>query len=193
MVTPPLTSLLLLEPRNSATSWGPGTSPSIHGEHSDTARPGPDAEGRVRPRLASHPAGLPLAARVRSVCPLAGEGGAHLPQGDSKAFLLTRSPLPRIPPKYQTSSERCSLLSITFPLGKNNRMFARTPNTMRGMRVPPRHLAQPPVHMLRKDGARLGKLSLTASGPGCPHRHRPEPPGQCPPPSPSGSREAQRL
>lgn len=68
--------------------------------------------------------------------------------GDVKVSLLTKTPLPNIPPKYQTSSERWSLLSITFPPGKNSRMLARRPNTDRGMRVPPRHLAQLPVHML---------------------------------------------
>lgn len=59
-----------------------------------------------------------------------------------------KTPLPNIPPQKKTSWERCSLLSITFPPGKNSRMLARKPNTARGMRVPPRHLAQPPVHML---------------------------------------------
>ena len=67
--------------------------------------------------------------------------------GDFKVSLLTKTPLPNIPPKYQTSSERWSLSSITFPPGKNSRMLARRPNTARGMRVPPRHLAQLPVHM----------------------------------------------
>lgn len=68
--------------------------------------------------------------------------------GKINVSLLTKTPLPRIPPKYQTSSERWLLSSITFPPGKNSRIFARRPNTARGMRVPPRHLAQPPVHML---------------------------------------------
>lgn len=69
---------------------------------------------------------------------------------DFKASPLTKTPLPNIPPKNQTSSERWSLLSITFPPGKNNRMLAKKPNKARGMRVPPRHLAQPPVHMSGK-------------------------------------------
>lgn len=64
------------------------------------------------------------------------------------ASLLTKTPLPNIPPKNQTSSERWSLLSITLPPGKNNRMLAKKPNKARGMRVLPRHLAQPPVHMV---------------------------------------------
>lgn len=67
---------------------------------------------------------------------------------NTKAGKIIKTPLPSIPPKYQTSSERWLLSSITFPPGKNNRIFARRPNTARGMRVPPRHLAQPPVHML---------------------------------------------
>lgn len=67
---------------------------------------------------------------------------------NTSAGKIIKTPLPRIPPKYQTSSERWLLSSITFPPGKNSRIFARRPNTARGMRVPPRHLAQPPVHML---------------------------------------------
>jgi hypothetical protein len=65
-----------------------------------------------------------------------------------KVAVLTRTPLPIMPPKYQTSSDRLLLLFITFPPGKNKRMLARKPSTARGMRVPPRHLAQLPVHML---------------------------------------------
>lgn len=67
---------------------------------------------------------------------------------NTSAGKIIKTPLPSIPPKYQTSSERWLLSSTTFPPGKNSRIFARTPNTARGMRVPPRHLAQPPVHIL---------------------------------------------
>lgn len=45
-------------------------------------------------------------------------------------------------------SERWSLLSITFPPGKNSRTKKREAKHRQGMRVPPRHLAQLPVHML---------------------------------------------
>lgn len=67
---------------------------------------------------------------------------------NTSAGKIIKTPLPTIPPKYQTSSERWLLSSITLPPGKNKRIFARRPNTARGMRVPPRHLAQLPVHML---------------------------------------------
>lgn len=67
---------------------------------------------------------------------------------NTSAGKIIKTPLPNIPPKYQTSSERWLLSSTTFPPGKNNRIFASKANTARGMRVPPRHLAQPPVHML---------------------------------------------
>lgn len=76
------------------------------------------------------------------------ESSMNLLRGNVRVSLLTKTPLPNIPPKYQTSSERWLFSSTTFPPGKNNRIFARRPNTARGMRVPPRHLAQPPVHML---------------------------------------------
>lgn len=56
---------------------------------------------------------------------------------NTSAGKIIKTPLPNIPPKSQTSSERWSLLSITFPPGKNSRMLARKPNTVRGMRVPP--------------------------------------------------------
>lgn len=67
---------------------------------------------------------------------------------NTSAGKIIKIPLPSIPPKYQTSSERWLLSATTFPPGKNNRIFARMANRARGMRMPPRHLAQPPVHML---------------------------------------------
>lgn len=67
---------------------------------------------------------------------------------NTSAGKIIKTQLPNIPPKNQISWERWSLSSITFPPGKNNRMLARKPKKARGMRVPPRHLAQPPVHIL---------------------------------------------
>lgn len=62
--------------------------------------------------------------------------------------ILTSTPEPKIPPKYQTSSEILSLTSIVPP-GKNKRILARTHSIVKGMRVTPTHLAHPPQHIFQ--------------------------------------------
>lgn len=69
--------------------------------------------------------------------------------------LLTSTPEPKIPPKYQTSSEICSLEFTTFPPGKNSKILARVHSTARGMRVIPRHFAHPPQHIFPKQYYKL--------------------------------------
>lgn len=108
------------------------------------------------------------------------EWGENLLQEDFKAFLLTKTPLPNTPPKNQTSSERYLLSSITFPPGKNNRMLAKQPKTERGISVPPRHLAQLPVHMLDEYRAGLGEILFAASFTLSLQSYRPEGSSKCP-------------
>lgn len=97
--------------------------------------------------------GMTMCKEVPSPIPLSHPkkvGGDSL-LGDCRVegfHILTSTPLPKIPPKYQTSSVRWSLFFSTVPPGKNKRMLAKKPHTARGMRDHPRHLAQEPVHML---------------------------------------------
>lgn len=63
--------------------------------------------------------------------------------------ILTNTPDPRIPPKYQTSTVMCSL-STEFPPGKKSRMLHSTHTIDRGIRLIPRHLAKLPEHILTR-------------------------------------------
>lgn len=70
--------------------------------------------------------------------------------GSVRIDVLTSTPDPNIPPKYQTSSVMWSFCSATFPPGKNSKMLATVHSTAKGISVVPRHLAQLPVHMFFK-------------------------------------------
>lgn len=61
--------------------------------------------------------------------------------------ILTRTPDPRMPPKYQTCSVMCSFFA-GFPPGKKSRMLHSTHTIDRGIRLIPRHLAKLPEHIL---------------------------------------------
>lgn len=61
--------------------------------------------------------------------------------------VLTSTPDPRMPPKYQTSSVICSL-STEVPPGKKSRMLHSTHTINRGIKLIPRHLAKLPEHIL---------------------------------------------
>lgn len=62
-------------------------------------------------------------------------------------IVLTSTPDPNMPPKYQTCTVIWSL-STDFPPGKKSRMLHSTHTIDRGIRVIPRHLAKPPEHIL---------------------------------------------
>lgn len=62
-------------------------------------------------------------------------------------IVLTSTPDPTIPPKYQTCTVILSL-STEVPPGKKSKMLHSTHTIDRGSRLIPRHLAKPPEHIL---------------------------------------------
>lgn len=62
-------------------------------------------------------------------------------------IVLTSTPDPRIPPKYQTCSVIFSF-STDVPPGKKSKMLHSIHTMDRGSRLMPRHLAKPPEHIL---------------------------------------------
>lgn len=65
----------------------------------------------------------------------------------SVVVVLTSTPDPSTPPKYQTSSVMWSL-STDVPPGKKSRMLQSTHTMLSGIKVIPRHLAKLPEHIL---------------------------------------------
>lgn len=64
-------------------------------------------------------------------------------------IVLTSTPDPTIPPKYQTCTVILSL-STEVPPGKKSKMLHSTHTIDRGSRLIPRHLAKPPEHILTR-------------------------------------------
>lgn len=64
-------------------------------------------------------------------------------------IVLTSTPDPTIPPKYQTCTVILSL-STEVPPGKKSKMLHSTHTIDRGSRLIPKHLAKPPEHILTR-------------------------------------------